>query len=40
MTPEELEAKIAPAIESGIITEEQAQSKRDRLQEKINASMA
>ena len=40
MTPEELESKMASAIESGVITEEQAQRKRDRLQEKINASIA
>jgi len=40
ITPEELESKMASAIESGVISEEQAQSKRDRLQEKINASIA
>ena len=39
MTPEELESKMVSAIESGVITEEQAQRKRDRLQEKINASI-
>ena len=40
MTPDELESKMASAIESGVISEEQAQSRRDRLQEKINASIA
>ena len=40
MTPEELESRIVSAIESGKITEEQAQVKRDRLQEKIIGSIA